>query len=462
MPSITVLLGLIAVPLLALAAVRWQRALLMALPFLVTFNRLTIPLAGVSLRMDQIAACLLLVPLGASILLGVRRFRTDGTMWWLAAILTLNLLASVLHSPARTYSLTQCANLASVWVIYVVLVNFLDGRAELDAFLRCVLWAAIVASGIAVIAFMLAVSGVPVGGAEVSASAVQSLTAAYGAYGTMVEPNILGSFTAAHLVLAVALLITATPASLTKGETGLLRAVAAFAAAALVLSFTRGAWLGAIAGLLCFAVFGMWTIAVRLPVRRIMSFLAVAVALVTVALLLPGDAGTLFRFKLFNLVNLGSQTAIVRLFAYTTALQQTVDHPIVGWGTFTFAPLVAQGSDFQQFDNWRNLWIGNYLLLAAHDTGLVGLGLWVGMLATLVGRSVATIRALASTDPIVASRILALTAAVATLLVAFLATSGFSLGYSWLIMGLLGAYRRVAAERLPSSSEAPSSTPADA
>jgi len=40
----------------------------------------------------------------------------------------------------------------------------------------------------------------------------------------------------------------------------------------------------------------------------------------------------------------------VRLFAYTTALQQMIDHPIVGWGTFTFAPLVAQGGDFQQFE----------------------------------------------------------------------------------------------------------------
>ena len=161
-------------------------------------------------------------------------------------------------------------------------------------------------------------------------------------------------------------------------------------------------------------------------------------------MLLPGNAGTLLRFKIFNLVNPASQTAIVRILSYTMALQQTLEHPFIGWGTFTFAPLVAQGSDFQQFDNWRNLWIGNYLLLAAHDTGLVGLGLWIGMLGTIVGRSVTTIRALSVTDPTSASRILALTAAVATLLVAFLATSGFSLGYSWLILGLLGAYRRVA------------------
>ena len=176
-------------------------------------------------------------------------------------------------------------------------------------------------------------------------------------------------------------------------------------------------------------------------------------------MLLPGNAGTLLRFKILNLVNPASQTAIVRILTYTMALQQTLEHPFIGWGTFTFAPLVAQGSDFQQFDNWRNLWIGNYLLLAAHDTGLVGLGLWVGMLGTIVVRSDRD-RALSATDPTSASRILALTAAVATLLVAFLATSGFSLGYSWLILGLLGAYRRVATEEPPSVAQASPSVPA--
>ena len=64
-------------------------------------------------RIDQLAACLLAVPLGISALTGARKLRTDAVVWWLAALLGLNLLSSLLYSPALSYSLLQCANLAS-------------------------------------------------------------------------------------------------------------------------------------------------------------------------------------------------------------------------------------------------------------------------------------------------------------------------------------------------------------
>jgi len=199
--------ALVLLALLAIVAVRYRRALVMSLPFVAILNGLTIRLGGASMRLDQLAACALVVPLAASILIGARRLRTDSTVWWLAAIFVLNLVASGLNSPARSYSLAQCVNLGSVWIIYPLLLNFLDTPDELEAFLHRVLWAGIAGSSIGIVAYVLAVSGVPVGGAEVSASAAERLTKAYGAYGTMVEPNIFGSFTAAHLVLAVSLFI---------------------------------------------------------------------------------------------------------------------------------------------------------------------------------------------------------------------------------------------------------------
>jgi hypothetical protein len=193
MSPLALLEAFVAVALLVIAALRWPRTIVMSLPFLVILNGLSIRRAGFSMHLDQLAACLLVVPLTASILIGSRRFRSDSTVWWLAAILAQNILATMLNSPARSYSLAQCVNVASVWVIYLLLLNFLDSRDELEAFLNRVLWAAILASAIGIAAFVLAVSGVPVGGADVSRSAAERLTTAYGAYGTMVEPNILGA-----------------------------------------------------------------------------------------------------------------------------------------------------------------------------------------------------------------------------------------------------------------------------
>lgn len=446
-PIIVLIFALFAVPLLALVAILWRRALLLALPLLTILNGLPLTVGGSSVRVDQLAACLLLVPLSASILSGTRRLRTDSTTWWLAAILALNVASSLMNSPARGYSLSQCANLASSWVIYVVLLNFLETREDLETFFRGSLWAAIAASAIGIIAFCLAIIGLPVGGADVSASALTDLTSAFGARGTLLEANIFGSLTGAYLVVALALLALAPRLPSAGIPVRLLRWTATLTATGLLLSFTRSAWIGTLVGIGFATLLAMWTVGFR--VRRIALPLAIGTAVVVGFVLLPGSVGTFLRFKLFNLLNLSSQTASLRLVMYTFALQQTLAHPVLGWGTFTFAPLFAEGSDFAQFAGWKNLWIGNYLVLALHDTGVVGLALWIGMLASIVLRGVRATRRLRAADPLVATRTLALTSATVTLLITFLATTGFSLGFPWLLTGLLGAFARAAEEPVP-------------
>ena len=190
-------------------------------------------------------------------------------------------------------------------------------------------------------------------------------------------------------------------------------------------------------------------------------------AIVVALLMLPGSGGTFLRFKLGNLMNLGSQTAVFRLLTYSVALEQTLRHPIIGWGTFSFAPLLAEGNDFARFEGWRGLWIGNYLLLAIHDTGVIGLVLWIGLLWSIIARGLRAMRAWSEPDPALAARSLALTAAVVSLFIAFLATTGFSLGYPWLLIGLLGAHARLAIEErliplAPAREAAPIPSPADA
>lgn len=440
---------LVVAALLGVSAIRWQRAFVMSLPLLATFNGLSVPVGIASVRADQLVACALVVALAASTLIGRRTLRLDAIAWLLAALVGLNVVASATHSPARSYSLAQCANLASVWVMYVLCTNFLETREDLERFFERLLVAAAVASAIGVAAYVLAVAGLPVGGADVSTSAARRLTTAYGAYGTMVEPNILGGFAAAYLVITAALLVLGAEHPTFVARWRVVRWTAALAALALVLTFTRAAWVAAAVGLGALLVLRRRSLAWRVRWRRVLVPLGAAVVLAVALLLAPGDAGALFRFKLFNLLNPATQTGVVRVVSYALALQQTADHPLLGWGTFTFAPLVAQGADFQQFDNWRNLWIGNYLILALHDTGVIGLGVWVALLWCVLRRGIATLRVLREVDPAASGRVFALLLGIATLLVAFLATSGFSFGYSWILIGLLGAHGRLVEEREP-------------
>jgi O-antigen ligase len=441
-PTLLTIGALIAVPLLAAAAIRWRRAVVMSLPFLAILNGLAIPVGDSSIRADQLAACLLLAPLAASLLIGARKLKTDATAWFLAAILVLNVIASALHSPARSYSLLQCVNLATVWVIYLLLINFLDTREETELFLKRCIQSAMIAAAIGIVAYLLAIAGVGVGGAEVSAASVEHLTKAYGAYGTMVEPNLFGSFTASYLVLAIALL------TLTKGTDAAISSrtftwLAGLSAAGLVLSFTRAAWLGAIAGVVFFAALASRSLKLRIRLPRLLVPLSVGLAVVLLIAVSAGG-GSLLRFKLLNLFNFSSQTAVLRLATYALAASQVATHPIIGWGTFTFAPIIAEGADFQRLEGWRNLWIGNYLLLALHDTGAIGLLAWLGMLWTILAGGVRAAISARVSDPVGAARTVALTAAVATLLIPYLATTGFSLGFTWILMGLLGAYRHQA------------------
>jgi hypothetical protein len=116
---------------------------------------------------------------------------------------------------------------------------------------------------------------------------------------------------------------------------------------------------------------------------------------------------------------------------------------------------VAAGGDFAQFDNWRNLWIGNYLLLALHDTGVIGLLLWIALMWAVLSSGIRAVRTLGERDVELGRRAIALTAAVVSLLVPFLATTGFSLGYPWVLIGLLGAHARLAETDLRAPVAAP-------
>ncbi|MEP6729984.1 MAG: O-antigen ligase family protein [bacterium] len=436
---------LVAGAVLLLAAILWSRELLMALPFVVTLNGIPLPIGGSQVRVDQLIACVLVVPLVASVLVGKRRLRMDAISWWLIALFSMNLLASALNSPTRAYSFAQCANLASAWIIYVLVVNFLDTREELERFFERCLWGALIASCIGVGAFLLSIVGLGIGGAEVSASAAQLLTRPYGAYGTMVEPNIFGSFMGSMLVLAVVLLAVSPRVASSSLSLRLLRWTTALCAVGLVLSFTRTAWLGSMIALVCAALFSRRSLGVR--ATRILAAPLIGVVIVVVLLFLPGIGGTFLRFKLGNLVNIESPTAVLRLMTYALALEQTLRHPIIGLGTFSFAPLLAEGNDFARFEGWRGLWIGNYLLLALHDTGVIGLALWLGMIWTIISRGVRAMRDASEEQPVLAARTLGLIAAIVCLLVAYLATTGFSLGYPWMLIGLLGAHVRLARTR---------------
>jgi O-antigen ligase len=453
-PLIGLALLLLALPLVVVAAVTGRRALLAVLPLLVTLNGVAIPVGGFAVRIDQVAALLLAGALLLGCVMGHRRPYVDPPMRWLAAFAVLNLVSSMLFSPDRGYSVTQVANIASAWLIYVVVVNYADDRATTRTLQRRYLVAGLFATALGALAFVLAKAGLDLGGANV-VEYVNDAAQPVGSFGTMREPNIYGSYSAAMLVLAAGLTLLPTPEPIVGPRTA--RIVAMSSAVALIMSFTRGAWLGAFCGLIVLLVLAARYFGVRIRLRTLLAPVALLAVLSVALWFSPFEAAEFFRYKVRNLLNPSSSNAAVRLVAFGLAIEQFAQRPLLGWGTYSFAPLMAEGLNFRELENWQNLWIPNFALQVVHDTGVVGLLVFLALLGSIVRRGLRAARVAAATDRARAATLVALVASYCTLFVPFLFTTGFSLGYAWLLPALIGAHARIVLDGAPAEARAVSS-----
>lgn len=123
-----------------------------------------------------------------------------------------------------------------------------------------------------------------------------------------------------------------------------------------------------------------------------------------------------------------SQSVFFRLESYARAWQGFAAQPLFGNGANVFAQKYMTAAGTRD-------WVSNLVLLTLHDTGIVGLALLGGWLASL---GVTTGRTLKLSGPL-QPFLLALTIAYVSLLVCYLATSVFWLGWNWTYLGLLAA-----------------------
>lgn len=425
---------LASVPVVVLGAILWRRTLVGTLPFLVALNGFLITIGGANLRLDQLAAVVGVAGLMAAALIGQGRFVLDRPAKWLLVVAALHAFSSAVYSPDPVYSLRQTANLIGAWSVYLVLINGMPDVQRANPVHRNMLIAGFLGAGAGVTAFTLSRAGLPVGGANVD----PTVNAPFGAFGTMYEPNIFGSYCEGYFVLAVATILFQPRSAALRWAWPL----ALVAGLGLLLSFTRGAWLGALVAVPMVVVLARRYAGLRISVFRLLTPVVVLAMIAAVFWFLPTEAGEFFRFKARNLINAQSENALTRLLIYGLAIEQFTAHPLLGWGTFSFATLTSEGVDFRSFEGWQALWIGNFVLQHLHDTGVIGLGAFVALLWTLIRDGLSSVRTVITHDRALALQHLALIAAFASLLVPFFFTTGFTLGYSWMFAGMVGGYTR--------------------
>ena len=121
-----------------------------------------------------------------------------------------------------------------------------------------------------------------------------------------------------------------------------------------------------------------------------------------------------------------------------------MERPWFGWGCYSYGDKNAEP------DTPRALrpWIGNFAITALHDSGIIGTSLLFLFLGINLIGGLRASRQLWSIEPTSSVRLVGLVYGVVALLIAFLATTGFSYGYPWIALGLIGAYRRRARQLL--------------
>jgi O-antigen ligase len=135
----------------------------------------------------------------------------------------------------------------------------------------------------------------------------------------------------------------------------------------------------------------------------------------------------------FSTVDLSDPTAdpntLTRVVQVGSAFDEVLKHPVWGGGT----------SSFQLAFDWQSLgtdwedqgWIGNTEMRVLHDTGLVGLVVFSAFLVSLYRRSRKVLQFESNPE------LLALVAAAIVYCIAFQATEGTLLAFTWVHLGLI-------------------------
>ncbi|HET6351078.1 MAG TPA: O-antigen ligase family protein [Coriobacteriia bacterium] len=316
-----------------LAVARWSLIALAALLPLATSNFTWLGFAQpftanqvelVKLLVLQLALAIGVIGWGVHLVGNAPSVRTTPTLWAAFAALVLTVTSSLLAGDVSAAVLGRdprymgLITLADFIVVFVLATQALRTRGDKR---QVALATGASATLIAAYAMLQHFGVDPVRWGDMGFAATR-------ASGTFGNPIPLGMFLVGSLSLMAALALSEDDSRLCAAEWASL----VLQAAALVATFTRGAWLGAVASL---AVLAFAVVRQKITVRRI-DWLGMAAAagvvVVLVGLSLGASAETNAAARVSETVNLEAGSTGERVIVMKTALAAIAERPLQGWG----------------------------------------------------------------------------------------------------------------------------------
>jgi O-antigen ligase len=245
-----------------------------------------------------------------------------------------------------------------------------------------------------------------------------------GVYGTQYEPNLLGSYAACLSITLLVLYFASQrkPRWLVGGTI--------VGIAAMLASLSRAAFL---AFALVSIVLLFVGVRMRLVNVRKLLPLTLVLALFIAPIAATGGKALISRFVTLSVEGVESDSeAVGRLVAWTAALEDIAQHPLVGNGTASFQ-LLADAKQLPILGD--RPWVGNSPVRILHDTGVIGLLLMAGVAAG-IGKNVW--KAMAGQGH-AREMVGPLAAGSLVYAIAFMSTEGTMLSFFWVHIGLLAS-----------------------
>jgi O-antigen ligase len=437
------LLGiLVTLVMAAMTSMSWPTGALLVLIVASAMPRLAANVGGLHLRPEHVAIGLVVMALswqalrrGGLLRLSLRRFD-----YFLLAYLGLNFFTSAVTSPQPHLTLRWAILNALVVSPYFLISWMVTDEGKLRRAFHFLLWVGAAESAFGIACFLSNILFKTTVGVEAA-----QYGAIPGTFGTQYEANLFGSYTACCAIMFLTCFMLGEKSRHAEYRLGIVIALLGA-----LISVARSV-------LLALPVAALFVVLVALKGRQLqfrrLVPLAVGFALVVLTIS-PFVLGFVReRFSTIDPSELGSDaTTLTRIVQMAVAAEDVKAHPVLGTGTASFQ-LFFDWDDYipaMKGDSEAGGWVGNTPLRILHDTGLVGLAiflLFLGFLARAVQKSVRT--ASASTRPV----LLALSAGLLLYAITFQATEATILAFSWVHLGLLAAAVRLV-ERSNSMSEA--------
>jgi len=239
-------------------------------------------------------------------------------------------------------------------------------------------------------------------------------------YGLQYEANLLGSTSGALSVMMLVMYLYDRRRRFLVGF--------ALAFAGMAISLSRGALGATLVGLAVVMIVGLRK---GLLTRQVLANLAKA-TLCALLVVLPAVVPQ--YTERFTAMDIGEPAVdpntLTRIVQMSSAFEEVLKHPMLGGGTSSF----QLAFDWQALgEEWEDQgWIGNTEMRVLHDTGVVGLVIFIAFLVSLFRRSGKALKIKSNPE------LVALLASALVYCISFQATEGTLLAFPWVHLGLIG------------------------